>query len=59
MQIEKMSAKNLRTWVDKLTKLLNEETDEHNRAIYSKWLREANAEKQARFDRHMNYLKRR
>lgn len=33
MQLEKMTAKNLRTWVDKLTKLLNVETDEHNKAI--------------------------
>ena len=57
MQLEKMTAKNLCTWVDKLTKLLNEETNEHNRAIYSKWLSEATAEQQARFDRRMRYLR--
>lgn len=51
-----MKAKNLRTWVDKLTKLLNEETNEHNRAIYSRWLKEAKAEQEARFNRRMNYL---
>ena len=56
MQLEKMKAKNLRTWVDKLTKLLNEETNEHNRAIYSRWLKEAKAEQEARFNRRMNYL---
>ena len=39
MQLEKMTAKNLRTWVDNLTKLLNEETNERNKAIYSKWLK--------------------
>ena len=51
-----MKAKNLRTWVDKLTKLLNEETNEHNRAIYSRWLKEAQAEQEARFTRRINYL---
>ena len=51
-----MTSKNLRTWVDKLTKLLNEETDEHNKAIYSKWLSDATAEQQARYDRRMKYL---
>lgn len=57
MQIEKMTAKTLHSWVDTLTKLLNEETDEHNRAIYSKWLKEAQAEQYARFTRRMNYLR--
>lgn len=57
MQLEKMKAKNLRTWVTKLTKLLNEETDEHNKAIYSKWLKEAQVEQDARFTRRMNYLR--
>ena len=57
MQIEKMTAKNLRTWVTKLTKLFNEETDEHNKAIYSKWLKEAQAEQDARYNRRMNYLR--
>ena len=56
MQLEKMTAKNLRTWVAKLTKQLNEETDEHNKAIYSKWLKEAQAEQDARYDRRMKYL---
>ena len=59
MQLEKMTAKNLRTWVYNLTKLLNVETNEHNRAIYSKWLKEAQAEQDARFTRRMSYLKRR
>ena len=57
MQLEKMTAKNLRTWVDNLTKLLNEETNERNKAIYSKWLKEAQAEQDARFTRRMNYLR--
>ena len=57
MQLEKMQAKNLRIWVDKLTKLINEETDEHNKAIYSKWLKEAQAEQDARYNRRMNYLR--
>ena len=57
MQIEKMTAKNLRTWVYNLTKLLNEETDDHNKAIYSKWLQEAKAEQDARYTRRMNYLR--
>ena len=57
MQLEKMTAKNLRTWVAKLTKLLNEVTNEHNKAIYSKWLKEAQAEQEARFARRMNYLR--
>lgn len=56
MQLEKMTAKNLRTWVDKLTKLLNEVTNEQNKAIYSKWLKEAQAEQEARFTRRINYL---
>ena len=57
MQIEKMTPKNLRTWVAKLTNQLNVETDEHNKAIYSKWLKEAQAEQEARFTRRMNYLR--
>ena len=56
MQLEKMTAKNLRTWADNLTKLLNEETNERNKAIYSKWLKEAQAEQEARYNRRMNYL---
>ena len=57
MQLEKMTAKNLRTWVHNLTKLLNVETDEHNKAIYSNWLKEAQAEQDARYNRRMNYLR--
>ena len=57
MQLEKMTAKNLRTWVAKLTKLLNEEIDEHNKAIYSKWLKEAQTEQEVRFNRRMDYLR--
>ena len=56
MQLEKMKAKNLSIWVNKLCKLLNDETNERNRAIYSKWLNEAIAEQQARYDRCMKYL---
>ena len=56
MELEKMKAKNLSIWINKLTKLLNEETNERNRAIYSRWLSEATAEQQARFDRRMRYL---
>lgn len=56
MQLEKMKAKNLSIWVIKLSKLLNEETNEHNRAIYSKWLNEIIAEQQARYDRRFKYL---
>ena len=56
MQLEKMTAKNLSIWVNKLNKILNDETNEHNRAIYSRWLSEATAEQQARFDRRMRYL---
>ena len=56
MQLEKMEAKNLCTWVNKLSKLLKDETNEHNRVIYSKWLNEATAEQQARFNRRMMYL---
>ena len=56
MQLEKMTAKSLCIWVNKLSKLLNDETNEHNRAIYSKWLNEATAEQQARFNRRMMYL---
>lgn len=57
MQLEKMKAKNLSIWVTKLSKLLKDETNEHNRAIYSKWLNEATAEQQARYDRRMKYLR--
>lgn len=56
MQLEKMRAKNLSIWVIKLSKILNDETNERNRAIYSKWLSEAIAEQQARHDRCMKYL---
>lgn len=56
MQLEKMTAKSLCIWVNKLSKLLKDETNEHNRAIYSKWLNDATAEQQARFNRRMNYL---
>ena len=56
MQLEKMKEKNLSIWVIKLSKLLNEEINEHNRAIYSKWLSEATAEQQARYDRRIKYL---
>ena len=51
-----MTAKNLQIWVDRLTNLLNEETDERNKAIYSKWLKEAQAEQEGRFTRRMEYL---
>ena len=57
MQLEKMTAKNLRTWVSKLTNILKDETNEHNRAIYNKWLKEAQAEQDARYNRRMNYLR--
>ena len=57
MQLEKMTAKNLRIWVNTLSKLLKDETNEHNRAIYSKWLKEAQAEQEGRFTRRMNYLR--
>ena len=57
MQLEKMKEKNLSIWVIKLSKLLNEEINEHNRDIYSKWLSEATAEQQARYDRRMKYLR--
>lgn len=57
MQLEKMTAKSLCIWVNKLSKLLKDETNEHNRAIYSKWLKEAQAEQDARFTRRMNYLR--
>ena len=53
MKLEKMKAKNLSNWVNKLCKLLNDETNERNRAIYSMWLNEAIAEQQARYDRRM------
>ena len=56
MQLEKMTAKSLCTWVNKLSKLLKDETNEHNRAIYSRWLNEARNEMQARYNRRMNYL---
>lgn len=56
MQLEKMRAKNLSIWVIKLRKILNDETNERNRAIYSKWLNEALAEQQARYDRRFKYL---
>ena len=56
MQLEKMKAKNLIIWVTMLSKLLKDETNERNRAIYSKWLNEARAEQQARYDRRMKYL---
>ena len=56
MQLEKMKAKNLGIWVIKLSKILNDETNERNRAIYSRWLSEATAEQQARYDRRMKYL---
>lgn len=57
MQLEKMTAKNLSIWVNTLSKLLKDETNEHNRAIYSKWLKEAQAEQEGRFTRRMNYLR--
>lgn len=57
MQLEKMTAKNLRTWVHNLINLLNVETNEHNKAIYSKWLKEAQAEQEARHNRRINYLR--
>ena len=56
MQLEKMKTKNLSIWVIKLSKILKDETNERNRAIYSKWLNEAIAEQQARYDRQMKYL---
>ena len=56
MKLEKMKAKNLSNWVNKLSKLLKDETNEHNRAIYSKWLSEATAEQHARYDRRIKYL---
>ena len=56
MQLEKMTAKSLCIWVNKLSKLLKDETNEHNRAIYSRWLSVASAEQQARYDRRMKYL---
>ena len=56
MQLQKLKEKNLSIWVIKLSKILKDETNERNRSIYSKWLNEATAEQQARYDRRMKYL---
>lgn len=57
MQLEKMTAKNLQNWVLKLYKIINEETNPHNLALYTKWLNEAKYEQEQRYDRRMKYLK--
>lgn len=56
MQLEKMKAKDLRKWVDNLTKSLRYETDNRNITIYSKWLQEARAEQEARYNRRKRFL---
>ena len=56
MQIEKMTAKQLNVWIDKLKAMLVLNLDQHSKQLYNKWLNEALEEKTGRFNRRMNYL---
>lgn len=57
MQVDKMTAKDLRKYVKNLEIILTVENDEHNIKIFTKWLEDAKAEQEARFNRRMNYLR--
>lgn len=58
MQVEKMTAKKLRDWVQKLERVLEAEKDPRNRGIYQKWLQDAKFEQQQRYERKEYYIKR-
>ena len=55
--VTNMTASQLNTWIRNLEDSLKADPDSTNKWIYEKWLEEAIAEKQARFDRKYNYLK--
>lgn len=56
-QLEKMTAKQLNTWIRNLQDSIKDDSHPGNQKIYKKWLEEALDEKQARFDRKINYIR--
>ena len=57
MKVEDMNAQNLRAWILKLTKLLNDkDLTNKNRKLYLQWHKEAIAEQQARLERRTKFL---
>ena len=56
MEITKMRADKLRTWIKNLENTIKYEEDPRNIAIYVNWLNEAYAEQKARYERRENYL---
>jgi len=55
-QLEKMSAKQLDSWINKLEKSIKDEDNERNIDLYRRWLIQAREEKTARWERKENYL---
>lgn len=58
MQLEKMSAKNLKEWVNRLVYSLKSATNNKDRFIYQKWLDEAKAEQARRLEARLVYIRR-
>ena len=58
MQLEKMTAKNLREWVSRCEKSLQQAKDDKNIALFTKWLNEARAEQERRLNNKLLYLRR-
>lgn len=58
MQLEKMTAKNLKEWVKRLEYSLKSATTNKDITIYKKWLDEARAEQARRLEARLTYIRR-
>lgn len=57
-QLEKMTARQLDTWIRNLEDSMKVDEDPRNVDLYRRWLIEAREEKTRRWERKENYLKR-
>ena len=55
-QLDKMNAKQLKTWIVNLEQSIKADDHPGNQEIYKKWLKEAKEEQQARLERKERYL---
>lgn len=58
MELEKMSAKNLKEWINRLEYSLKSAISNKDIVIYTKWLNEAKAEQSRRFEARLKYIRR-
>lgn len=56
-QLEKMTAKQLDTWIRNLEDSMKVDTDPRNVDLYRRWLIQAREEKTRRWEARENYLK--